>query len=98
MLAALADDRVLLAPTRTASSLDGERFAWWQIDLGTGETVGVIDSGLHGVTIIEWVQTDALWVKALYSEAMSGASEFMQLAFFVEVTVVLAAVVIAAVH
>jgi hypothetical protein len=36
----------------TPVEVDGERrTAWWRIDTATGDTVGVLDSGLHGTEI-----------------------------------------------
>ncbi|MGH7357759.1 MAG: hypothetical protein ACREJR_02975, partial [Candidatus Rokuibacteriota bacterium] len=47
MLADAGADTVLVAPVRPVL-IDGRaRLAWWRIDLSTGETVGVTDTGLH---------------------------------------------------
>jgi hypothetical protein len=45
---ALAEGKQLLMPSAPVE-IDGEpRLAWWEIDPATGETVSVLDNGLHG--------------------------------------------------
>lgn len=40
--------RIVVAPERAPSVNATPRQAWWQVDGATGETIGVLDSGLHG--------------------------------------------------
>jgi transglutaminase-like putative cysteine protease len=88
MLSTLADDRVFVAPVHPVSVAGGERLGWWQVDLATGETVGVVDSGLHGVEIGEWVQTNMIYVNAAVTNAGSGFQLFLKLAFVIELALI----------
>jgi Transglutaminase-like superfamily len=48
MQAALdAGGTALVAPDRAVRMGGADRVGWWQIDLATGETLGVLDTGLH---------------------------------------------------
>jgi hypothetical protein len=49
--AALAGGHVALAPTRPVAVAGGQRFAWWQVDPRSGETMAVTDEGLHQATV-----------------------------------------------
>jgi transglutaminase-like putative cysteine protease len=44
--------QVIVAPER-APIASASRFAWWQVDTGTGDTIGVLDSGLRGGQLTE---------------------------------------------
>ena len=47
MVRNLSDGVVLLAPRRGRATGPTERLAWWRVDLRSGETLAVMDSGLH---------------------------------------------------
>jgi len=42
-----AQTAVLVAPARTVGINGEERLGWWQVDVRSGETLAVMDSGLH---------------------------------------------------
>lgn len=44
---------VVVAPARAAAMGDERRAAWWRIDIGNGETVGVLHSGLNGAQMVD---------------------------------------------
>ncbi len=44
--------RIVVAPERAPSVNATPRLAWWQVDAATGETIGVLDSGLHGAQAV----------------------------------------------
>jgi hypothetical protein len=44
--------QVVVAPERAPAINAASRFAWWQVDAATGETIGVLDNGLHGAQAI----------------------------------------------
>ena len=89
MLSTLADDRVFVAPGHPVSAVDGDRLGWWQVDLATGETVGVVDSGLHGVEIGEMVQTNAIMIAAMTRNAVAGANLTLRVVFYCELVAAL---------
>jgi hypothetical protein len=41
----LRETKVVVAPPKATAAA---RSAWWAIDLATGETIGILDNGLHG--------------------------------------------------
>jgi transglutaminase-like putative cysteine protease len=43
--------QVVVAPARAPSVASTPRFAWWQVDGETGDTIGVLDSGLLGAQL-----------------------------------------------
>ncbi len=45
--AALSSGSVAIAPTRAVTVAGAPRFAWWQVDRRSGETLAVTDEGLH---------------------------------------------------
>lgn len=49
--AALARGLVALAPTRPVAVAGAQRFAWWQVNPRSGDTVAVTDEGLHQATV-----------------------------------------------
>jgi len=44
--------QVVVAPQRVSSTSSPSRFAWWQVDAATGDTIGVLDNGLHGGQVL----------------------------------------------
>ncbi len=49
--AALAAGHIALAPTRPVAVAGAQRFAWWQVDPRSGDTIAVTDEGLHQATV-----------------------------------------------
>ncbi len=47
LFASLSDGSVAIVPLRAALIGGRQRLAWWQVDPATGETLGVMDTGLH---------------------------------------------------
>jgi hypothetical protein len=45
---AVREGRVVVLPTQPMRAAGAERMAWWEVDLASGETVGVLDNGLRG--------------------------------------------------
>jgi hypothetical protein len=50
---ALAGGNWVIAPERAMALGGRERFAWWQVDPRSGETIAVTDDGLHGAPAVE---------------------------------------------
>jgi hypothetical protein len=50
LVAVAAPQQVTVKPQRAAS---GARLGWWQVDPQSGETIGVLDNGLHGAQMTE---------------------------------------------
>jgi hypothetical protein len=48
---ALAGGNWVIAPERALAVSGPQRFAWWQIDSRSGETLAVTDDGLHGAPV-----------------------------------------------
>jgi hypothetical protein len=46
----MIDGQIAVAPAGAVTLGGTPRFAWWRIDLRSGETVAVTDEGLHGAT------------------------------------------------
>ena len=69
--------QVVVAPARAPSVASTPRFAWWQVDGETGDTIGVLDSGLLGAQLTDdaaLADTVALpGARALGAGAASGA-------------------------
>jgi len=69
MSASVGNNVALVAPAR-AISLDGrERLGWWQLDLRSGETLALMDTGLHAVefTLMEKMQ---IWLNKAYLDGL----------------------------
>jgi hypothetical protein len=47
---ALKTGHMIVAPKEPVEIAGAKRYAWWQIDLGSGETMAVTDEGLHSDT------------------------------------------------
>ena len=43
----------VVAPESAVAVAGAQRAAWWRIDTSTGETVGVVDSGLNGAQMVD---------------------------------------------
>jgi hypothetical protein len=43
-----------IAPASQVTSADATRYAWWRVDPASGETIGVLDNGLHGAQTVEY--------------------------------------------
>ncbi len=77
MIGALGDHAVLVAPVRPISVGGIDRVGWWRVDVESGETLGMMDSGLHQGAF-EWI-----------AEAYDSMSPIQQLAFAAFMTVVI---------
>jgi hypothetical protein len=79
MLDALADKKILVTPDRTLSLGGRERLAWWQVDPNSGETLGVIDNGLHGAQDAPetaWVMSDGMKLVQSFPGAFPGNAAY----------------------
>ncbi len=47
---------VLIAPERAVRLAGGDRFGWWRVRPGTGENLGILESGFHGTTTEKGLQ------------------------------------------
>ena len=59
-VSAALERRVVVAPGRAPSATGASRFAWWQVDAETGDTIGVLDSGLQGALAPDFPEAAAL--------------------------------------
>lgn len=69
------DGTLAIAPERAVTDRDGDRLAWWEVDLGSGETMGIVDTGLH-----QGATTYILWT--IVTRAFAGSIMLGYVVFF----------------
>jgi hypothetical protein len=68
---------VIVAPTRLIQIGSSPRMAWWSVDVATGDTLGVLDSGLHGAQAIpERAAISHAEARAI-GQAVAGPSKYV---------------------
>ena len=73
LVANLEDGFAALVPTGSVPLQDGQRTGWWRIDSATGETIGVLDTGLHGVLEDQELRLD---LEAEQENLLNSASRY----------------------